>query len=146
MDSFEQELAAAMEVASPKPQVKPQAVGDPIARQAAIHRDAISRQQRDILALERNRDVATRSLESQLAEAGRAYEVEKARITRQLTEVTRSAEQRIALRRTLVRSSQAALAALEPNLSSQEAPIEGRRVPRSDSVAVPIHVHREIRS
>lgn len=125
---------------------KANAAADPVARHAAIHHDAIAKHQRDIIALEQKRDVAVRSLEAELAEAARAYEVTRDRIVRQISDTKARADGRIATRRMLVASSQAALVALEPNLASREAPMDIRRVPRPEAVAVPIHVHKDIRS
>lgn len=119
---------------------------DPIAKQAQLHRDAISRNERAILEMERDRDVTLRRLDSELAEATRAFEVRRACILKQIEETNRGASAKIATRTVLVRSSRDALVVLEPNTATREAPMEARRVPRSDPVKVPIQIHRDIRS
>ncbi|MBB4652958.1 hypothetical protein GGQ99_004742 [Aminobacter niigataensis] len=120
--------------------------GDPIAKQAQIHHDAIRRNEQRILDMERDRDIALRSLEGELAEAARAFEAEQERILQQIADTRRGADARIATRQILVRSSRDALVALEPNQASLEAPMSARQVPRSEPATVPIQVHRGIKA
>lgn len=115
---------------------------DPIAKTVALHHEAISRHQREIIGLEQTRDVALRALGAELAEATRAFEAARDRIGRQIAVTKTTADGRIETRRRLVASSQAALVALEPNEATREAPMDVRQVPRR----VPIHVHKDIRS
>lgn len=119
---------------------------DPIERHITLHNDAISRHQREIIDLEQRRDVAVRSLESELAEATRSFEAMRDQIARQISVTKLTADGRIETRRRLVASSQAALVALEPNEATRDAPMELRQVPRREPVKVPIHVHKDIRS
>lgn len=109
------------------------AITDPIERQTIAHRTAIERHEQEILALRRGRDLAIRTLEGDLAEAERAFTAAAARIRREIDEANGIADRRIAVRRTLVASSQAALDALAPPARQPEA----ERV-------LPRHVHSDI--
>lgn len=119
---------------------------DPIAKQARIHHDAISRNERAVLTMERDRDVTLRRLDAELAEATREFEARRAGILAQIDATTRGADHEIETRKRLIRSSQDALVALEPNQASQEAPMNVRSIPRREAVQVPIQVHKDIRT
>lgn len=114
----------------PEP-MRPQRYVDPLVAEATRHRNALAGHRRKKLEIVRDRDLRLRALEGDLAEAERTWEEARERLERAIVTTTESARRRLATRDALIRSSEAALAALEPNKAEREAPMEERRIPRA---------------
>lgn len=106
-------------------------------------RRSIESCKREIIEIERKRDVQIGQLRADIASAHQAASIAEQRLRGQIQFETEDAAKRIATLHQLIRSSEAGLSPLEPNAAAIEAPMESRMVPRPE---VPVMVHAAIRS
>lgn len=105
-------------------------LADPISAKITEHRDAINRASREIMAIERERDLSVREFEGQLETAEFVYTGAVALYTREISKAQASASGRIDVQRQLLRSAEAALQTLEPFKAPKDEDAPKRRVPR----------------
>lgn len=117
-----------------------------ITAEATRHRQQIDRCRQEIGDLERERDIAVRQLEAEIAHAEMLLQSARDQRQREMAAWAAKTKAEVELRQRLIRSSQAALASLEPNQAEREAPMQERQVPRPETVTVPIKRHADIRS